>query len=120
MGSIVEFALAWSAPGCHYPDLIWGIANALISGEFSEQGVILLLKAFPLEYEGRVTNDELALSRSRRQEAMYRYYRRKLGVTRLADVGPNAEWMWKRLHQATPFPASQQRPKQCSSREEFR
>lgn len=54
---------------------------------------LLALKAFPLEYGGKGDGDgRLAESRTRRQKAMQRHYRRLLGVTPFEEDGV---WMYR-------------------------
>ncbi len=50
-GPVLEFRLAWMAPQ-HATTAVWATAaEALIKAEFDEHS-ILVMKAFPLEYEG--------------------------------------------------------------------
>jgi hypothetical protein len=84
-GPVLEFRLAWMAPQ-HATAAVWATAaQALIKAEFDEYS-ILVMKAFPLEYESRpddpVADDDFIADDGfiRRQAAMIRHYRRLFGV----------------------------------------
>ena len=59
-------------------DSVWGIVDALIK-RISRGLAVMVLKAFPLEYEGRV-NDKTRPAFRRRQQALSRLYRRRLNA----------------------------------------
>ncbi|NTF17654.1 hypothetical protein G6L37_04525 [Agrobacterium rubi] len=80
--------------------VVWEAITATIRTEFKKSSM-LLLKPFPLEWEGEVTpeNEEAFV---RRQSAMKRYYRRTLGVQTI-DGDPGV-WMWKPILGPDPEP----------------
>ena len=84
---------------------IWPALTAAIDKAFKRRGGTLVLKAFPLEWEGaadgRPVGDEPMFAR--RLSAMRRLYRRKLGMQ---DIPENEEgWMWKAVgHPMPPNP----------------
>ncbi len=102
-GSVVELHRVWMAPH-RARDGLWArVANHFISGEYSEHGALLLLKAFPLEYGGNVITMLSAAFEGRRR-AMFRHYRRHLGVELLPGLAGEEGWMWKPLSKGTPGP----------------
>lgn len=92
LGTIIDFRKAWTDPR-RCPAGLWASAANNLIAKHCPTHSLLILKAFPLEYECREDGrPELAASRMRRQEAMKRHYRKLLGVTRF----PNAEeWMYR-------------------------
>ena len=100
MGSIVYFDSAWMRPD-HARGAVWArLANQVI-GRMRGCAVIFA-KVFPLEYQpDRSSREEqeerskaLRPARRRRQQAMYRYYERVLGLKR-APPGLEEGWMWR-------------------------
>ena len=63
--------------------------EALIAVEFPEH-ILMILKAFPLEYEGSKAGNEKQLER--RQRAMRRHYQSLLSV---APLSSDFDWMWR-------------------------
>lgn len=70
-------------------------AHGLIDTEFPDHS-ILVMKAFPLEYESVSTKGtSLAGSLRRRERAMVRHYRRVFGVERLPGRHGKQGWLWR-------------------------
>ena len=57
-------------------DAVWSIIDALLTR--IRRGMAVMLKAFPLEYEGKITAGNRAAC-ERRQRALVRLYERRLG-----------------------------------------
>jgi hypothetical protein len=79
---------------------IWRLIDRFIERRFEEAGSILLLKAFPLEFEGRPIGDCPPFMQERferRRAAMYRLYARTLGVRRVHGAFEQGGWMWRKL-----------------------
>ena len=56
----------------------------------------MVLKAFPLEYEGNVPKgSELEIAFKRRVRAMIRYYQRIFGVRPFDGEYGDAGWLWR-------------------------
>lgn len=64
--------------------LAWECINRSVAREFEKRGAAMMLKAFPLEYEGEVTNVRKAAF-GKRQVAMMRLYNFRLGVHALPN-----------------------------------
>lgn len=98
-GTVVRFErLAISL--CTRSSEVWTLIAQVITREFSRRGSLLLLKAFPLEFENRLTAATPAATRSRfdaRLRAMQRHYSRRLGVRSLPGQFGNEGWMWRPL-----------------------
>lgn len=92
-GSILEFRNAWIAPGTSRRDLLARLGNIVIDHAFNRYA-ILVMKAFPLEYEGVVT-DQNELAFGHRQRAMLRYYRHCFGVHPLPGWAGEKGWLWR-------------------------
>lgn len=74
----------------------WLTMIAAIRREFSRRGALMVLKAFPLEWEGRF-GDPRAPDRKafeRRLAAMTRHYERQLRARPLGDDGGDGTWFW--------------------------
>ncbi len=83
------------------PDpLIWSCLLRAIDKQFSKKGALIVLKAFPLEFEAR-NEDEPGRSMAdfpefdRRQIAMKRHYRRMLGMNNSVGENDAKGWMWR-------------------------
>jgi hypothetical protein len=65
--------------------------------EFGNRLAVMLLKAFPLEYENSLDSAHADRRDSfhRRQKAMQRLYRSALGVERFASPAGDSGWMWR-------------------------
>ena len=90
-GTILELTRAWMSPRFSSGERFSLAANALaaLSAEWS----LLVLKAFPLEYESRVTEMNI-VARKRRQKAMMRHYRSTLGVEPFPEEAGDEGWMY--------------------------
>jgi hypothetical protein len=95
---------------------IWPSLDAAIKHQFHKNGSIMVLKAFPLEWEGQGETDGDPVF-ARRLEAMKRLYASKLGVTSFRGAG-NEDWMWKSLRYC-PEPFVEPNPQPALSLEEF-
>jgi hypothetical protein len=79
---------------------VWCLVAQVITREFSRRGSLLLLKAFPLEFENRFTEASPAAARSKfdaRRRAMQRHYSHRLGVRSLPGEFGDDGWMWRPL-----------------------
>jgi hypothetical protein len=94
-GPVLEFRLAWMSPE-HAKSAVWATAaEALIRAEFDEYS-ILVMKAFPLEYEGRAPEGSPAHDfLIHRQAAMIRYYTRLFRVDRFPGTWGADGWVWR-------------------------
>ncbi|TBY68943.1 hypothetical protein E0H51_31535 [Rhizobium leguminosarum bv. viciae] len=81
---------------------IWPLLQKGIDKHFSKKMALLILKAFPLEFEGR-SGDQSGRNMAdlpefrRRQLAMKRHYRRILDVKNSAGEKDAEGWMWRVL-----------------------
>lgn len=93
-GPILDFRTAWMAPG--QPPGVWAsVAKQIIATCCSDYSIIVL-KAFPLEYEGRAPKGSRVQFRlRRRQRAMQRYYARVLQMKQLPGRHGKDGWMWR-------------------------
>lgn len=91
-GTIVELERAWMAPaaasGRHFAAAI----KALV--KLGRRGALLLLKAFPLEYEGLVDSRNTG-AHARRQRALMRMYSAILGVQPVPGRVGEEGWMFR-------------------------
>lgn len=90
-GPILELERFWSVPGQTRSGGLSVIVAALVDALFARHAV-LILKAFPLEFEG---NEEASASAAfeRRLRAMKRHYARSLGVSPLRGTAGENGWM---------------------------
>lgn len=106
-GNLVDFRMAWSDPSLCPPHLWAKAVNLLIQQELGDYS-ILTMKAFPLEYEGRMSKGSLAeYGLQKRQLAMVRHYRRLFGVIPFPGKVGNDGWLYKiapRLRELIPPP----------------
>jgi hypothetical protein len=94
-GSILEFRMAWMTPRFARASIWAKAANQIIEREFSGYS-ILILKAFPLEYEGRAAaGTRLGRGLRIRQAAMKRQYKRLLGVEPFPSAAGREGWLWR-------------------------
>src|SRR5262245_10243435 len=96
-GTVISFERLAITPSAKSPT-IWQMISEMLKREFMRRGAILLLKAFPLEYEGRLTKDSPAATRKRfrlRCKAMRRYYRHRIGVRPVPGEYGRDGWMWR-------------------------
>lgn len=105
-GTIVELVGLWLLPSEH------AVRGASILDEFLQKTVrrysIIVLKAFPLEYESRLGDrPELIPAFERRLRAMQRHYARSLSMISFPSLSGEGGWMWKpaeRLKKIIPAP----------------
>lgn len=79
---------------------VWDLIAQIVVREFSRRGSLLLLKAFPLEFENRLTKASPVAARSKfyaRRRAMQRHYSHRLGVRSLPGEFGDDGWMWRPL-----------------------
>lgn len=105
-GPIVELRRAWANPATSRGGRFASGLNFLLDGLFARRA-LLILKAFPLEYEGSVSARTEAAFR-RRRSALMRYYSSTLGVQPLPSGAGAEGWMYvlpKRLAKLSLSPA---------------
>lgn len=111
-GPLVQFSAAWAAPRLSQQSFWWQVANHVLSHQI-ERWSVMVLKAFPLEYEGNVpTGSPHAPFLARRQAAMVRHYKRRLGVIELPGSVGQEGWMYRfheELADFLPLPVPQLR-----------
>lgn len=90
-GTILELTRAWMKPAYSNGRRFGWAANALVA--LSTEWGLLVLKAFPLEYE-RHTGHQYKEARSRRRQAMMRHYRSKLDVFPFPGSAGVDGWMY--------------------------
>lgn len=78
------------------------LVRAMIELEFGQRSSLMLLKAFPLEYESRPDHGNRAADFDARRSAMMRLYARKLGVAPFVDQQAFSGWMWRPLRYCPP------------------
>lgn len=91
-GDIVELNRAWMSAAFSNARRFSAAANTLIDNLYRNRS-LLILKAFPLEYEGKVAARNEA-SFLRRQKAMQRHYSRIFGVAPFPGADGRAGWMY--------------------------
>lgn len=91
-GDIVELRRVWMAPTLSNKGRLAASMNALLEHQFVQRS-LLILKGFPLEYEGRTT-DANSSAFVHRQRAMLRHYSRAFGVAPLPGAYGEAGWMY--------------------------
>jgi hypothetical protein len=105
-GRLLEFRTAWMMPG-RQPGAWLHAAELLMDRVYRDDASVLVLKAFPLEYEGSNPKESgLDAALERRQSAMKRHYVRCLRVEPMpGDFGRDG-WMWRALSAGVPKPAA--------------
>ncbi|MXP15688.1 hypothetical protein GRI44_13110 [Altererythrobacter confluentis] len=94
-GTILELTRAWMDPAFSNSGRFARAANALIG--MNKDWSLLVLKAFPLEYEGSGSDsDQFVQAQNRRQRAMMRHYHSALGVAPFPEAAGNHGWMYLR------------------------
>jgi hypothetical protein len=91
-GDVVELRRLWMSPRLSGCGRLNASMSTLLASEFADRS-ILVLKAFPLEYEG----DEMKEGRQafeHRQAAMMRHYTHLLGVVPFPDWAGREGWMY--------------------------
>jgi hypothetical protein len=93
-GNLVDFCNAWADPVC--PPGLWAAAaEELIAHELPNYS-LLTIKAYPLEYEGRVPARSAARTGlMSRQRAMIRYYQRLFGVQKFPGRSGDEGWLYR-------------------------
>jgi len=93
-GTVVRFGRLAIVATSHSLE-IWSLINSVIAKEFARRGSLLVLKAFPLEFErpGGIERDGLR----KRACAMSRYYERRLRVHVIPGPYGAEGWMWRPL-----------------------
>jgi len=91
-GSVLELNRAWMRPAYSSNGNLKAAVDGLLEKLFDDRS-LLILKAFPLEYEGEVTDFNRNHFR-RRQAAMMRHYRHLFGVDALPGSNGEAGWMY--------------------------
>lgn len=109
-GTIAELERAWMAPAAASGRHFSAATQALVS--LSRRKALLLLKAFPLEYEGRVDCQNTG-AHARRQRALMRMYSAILGVQPVPGRAGERGWMFRvtpRLADYVPDPLPEAAP----------
>lgn len=104
-GQVVEIQRAWMRPELSGRGRLASALRALIA-EFFKGHALLTLKAFPLQFEGAVTEDNSAIF-NRRKRAMMRLYTGMLGVAPFPGPAGDDGWMYsipERLLEVLPTP----------------
>jgi hypothetical protein len=100
-GTVVVFErLRIESAGAQESDAVWTLIGE-IARRFRRNGrsraAFIILKAFPLEYEGTV-NDTNRPAFARRQRALMRLYVRRLGMKTLPGRVGKDGWQWLRMN----------------------
>jgi hypothetical protein len=90
-GTLICFDRLRISKGAPSDDIWAAIKEHLIKRRFSRRSAMLVLKGFPLEYEGCLTEDNVGRF-NHRQKAMVRLYMRRLGAEPF-DGGKDG-WLW--------------------------
>jgi len=101
-GSVLVFErLEIKAASAAESNVAWSLINEIIARRTTGRGTacLMILKAFPLEYEGNKKVEGFERSRG----ALQRLYRKRLSVQALPDE--YHEWMWRRFSPDVPAPA---------------
>ena len=94
-GSILDFRHAWIAPASAHQGLFAKAATTIVDAAFPDH-TLLIMKAYPLEYEGKVLDGApLEAGLTARQRAMARHYGKILGVRPLPDPHGREGWLWR-------------------------
>lgn len=94
-GDIVEVELAWMKRS-YARRSYWVEAVEFLLNRIRSTYALLVLKAFPLEYEGRLGDgDQHSSSFIKRQAAMRRHYTALLGVQPFPSRTGVEGWMWR-------------------------
>jgi hypothetical protein len=91
LGTVLELERAWVAPTDASRERFQAACDALL--KLAPKRALLLLKAYPLEYEGRVTAEN-AGAQARRQRALIRLYRQSMGAEPLPAPAGDEGWMY--------------------------
>lgn len=96
-GTIVSFERLTINSVADTDKRVWDLLNHAIEKEFKRRGSVLVLKAFPLEFENSVTTDAQKIAQGKRVDAMRRLYRQRLGVQTLPNDFGKEGWLWRPL-----------------------
>ncbi len=104
-GPVLEFSQVWMRPD-HARGSVWApVADALIRRRYEGRFSVLVLKAFPLEYEAAVPEGSpLERGFALRQRAAQRLFTRVLRVHPLPGDAGAEGWMWRPLRGDAPRP----------------
>jgi hypothetical protein len=91
-GTVVELERVWIKQEFSSPGRLSAICHGIL-GAATPDSAVLLLKAFPLEFEGGVTELERPAF-TRRRNAMMRHYTSALGVAAFAGPLGHEGWMY--------------------------
>jgi len=91
-GDIVELNRAWMSRPFSKSGRFSAAANTLITNLLKGRS-LMILKAFPLEYEGKVTDENRDLF-LHRQRAMKRHYQRIFAVSAFPGIDGESGWMY--------------------------
>lgn len=95
-GDFLEWEFAWTKPREPQAVGLWLTAGEWVISRLDDEYSIIVLKAFPLEYEGCAPpGTEGARALRRRQRALVRLYRRLLGVRPLPGRHGREGWLWR-------------------------
>jgi hypothetical protein len=92
-GTIVEFHMLWMVPTS--PTAVWVSATQKILAEHFPKHALLVLKAFPLEYEGSGSSRQGNRWLEIRQKALKRLYAHRLGVVPFPSRFGEEGWMYR-------------------------
>jgi hypothetical protein len=106
-GPLLEFSRLWVHPA-HARGSPWApAAQALIRRRYERRSSVMILKAFPIEYEGEVPEGSpLRSACDRRQRAMRRLHARALGMRPFPGELGDEGWMWRPLSAGVPEPTA--------------
>jgi hypothetical protein len=107
---IISFDTLWAEPAAAAAASWVPAAEVLIAGRYRGKSDLMLLKPFPLEYEGAgkaVGNGETAFLR--RRAAMIRLYRRALSAELMHAPDSAEAWMYRPMRRNFPQPPRQPR-----------
>ena len=94
-GNILNFQFVWMAVP-HARSAVWAYGAQILMEEEFPNYSLLLLKAFPLEYEAKVPDGSaLGPILEARQRAMIRHYSRLLDVTKFPGKFGEEGWMFQ-------------------------
>lgn len=94
-GSILDFRHAWIAPAPAHQGLFAKAATTIVDTAFPDHA-LLVMKVYPLEYEGKVPDGApVQAGLAARQRAMARHYGQIFGVRPLPDPHGQEGWLWR-------------------------
>lgn len=108
---LIEFSRLWIRPGAARGSRWSIVINTFIDQRYRSarqtRAAVLLLKPFPLEYEGVICEGGPVAKAAfiSRQAAMQRLYAKTLGAQKLYD----GKWMWLPMRPGTPPPRKRRR-----------